>query len=553
MTKPHSFPADLGRVAYALCEAANTPRALTVAILMKHGEWDQLASLSCRPVDYVGADAYYQDAVVTAFLKKNADLPTSVDRKAKAVNTFYENERKCCRTNLHLRRFLEEGDLTLEDIRVVEFINQVKKVVRSVLGPIPKQVKGYFGPGSTFGDRGLLATVPDKMSSHPTLYERSWPWLTPWIPSAWARALSRYPYGRREANVVRGNRFTTVPKTALTERGIAVEASISSFYQLGVGRHIRGRLARFGIDLSHGKEVHARLAQQASLDGKQATLDMSNASDLISYKLVELLLPKEWFDFLNTLRAPATLIEGKWVRLEKFSSMGNGFTFELETLIFWSIACVASRERFETAAFQKTVLAYGDDLIVPTESARDVIAALEFFGMVINKAKSFVEGPFRESCGGDFFAGQAVRPHFVKENPYEPQHWIALANGIRRVGNQDVPGFPSLSRYHRPWLRALDNLPTAIRCCRGPEELGDTVIADDPSYWSTRWRRSVRYIRCFKPARHRRVGWEHFVPEVVLASALYGGCDEKGGEFPPRGVTPRDSVEGYRIGYIPYS
>jgi len=130
-------------------------------------------------------------------------------------------------------------------------------------------------------------------------------------------------------------------------------------------------------------------------------LDLKNASDSVARRLVELLLPKRWFEVLNDLRSPTTLIGNQVVLLEKFSSMGNGFTFELETLVF--LAIVLALNPAHKAG--KNVFVYGDDIICPTRSSSDVIAALSFFGMTVNKEKSFTYGMFRESCGRDYFNG----------------------------------------------------------------------------------------------------------------------------------------------------
>jgi len=544
MTKS-PFSGDLKRITLALCEGIDSPRALTVAMLLKYEEWGQLASLRADPTSYVDAASYRDAAIPTEFLRKLEDLPTGIDRRKKAVQAFYDSEHQCLRTNIRLSKHFTQLFESGEDLRLYEFIVEVRKVIATILGRPPEFVKGRFGPGATFGDKGKLSTVPDKMTSPPTVYSGSLGWLFQWGETAWARALAAdTPHCPQ---FVRGNRFTTVPKDSEKYRGICVEASIPGFYQLGLGRHIRRRLAVFGIDLEHGQQRHRRLARDASRTGQLATLDLSNASDTVSLKLVKLLLPKRWFELLDSLRATHTFVEKRWVRLEKFSSMGNGFTFELETLIFYAIAVTASRRSPAMAAIAGEVLAYGDDIIVPSEAATDVIAALRYFGFSINGRKSFVSGPFRESCGGDYFDGADVRPHYVKESPREPQDYIKLANGINRLArsNERLGYFDP--RFRLPWLRALDCLPVDIRRCKGPPELGDIVIHDEPENWSSKWRSGIRLLRCYRPARFNWVGWEHFRASVTLASALYGTGDGRSG------VLPRDSVSGYGKGWVPFS
>jgi hypothetical protein len=349
-------------------------------------------------------------------------------------------------------------------------------------------------------------------------------------------------------NFIRGNRFTTVPKDCRKDRGIAVEPSINVFYQLAVGRLMKQRLKRSGLDLLNAKETHMRVACEASSRGNFATLDLSNASDSVATALVRLLLPHGWFELLDSLRSPTTLVKGKTVRLEKFSSMGNGYTFELETLLFAAISMTVCIELGLPAELGKDVYVFGDDIIVPTEAAPGVTAVLRYLGFDLNKEKSFVEGPFRESCGGDFFLGVDVRPYFCEEDLYEPQHYIAAANGLRRSASADPESrWPHLQRG---WFRLLDQLPVPIRRLRGPTRLGDIVVHDEESRWQTEIDRSGGrethghvYLKAYMPdpSRLKWVEWKHFRSEVVLATALRGVGDGQ------KGILPRDPVGGHAI------
>lgn len=545
MTKPF-VSRDVTEVALRLCEGTATPRALTVAILLRYEEWDQLVSLQCDPGMYSSPQSYYSDVVVTDFFRKVEDLPTSFDRKAVALENFWKSERECYRTNRFLHRFLPESEFLQDsnEVAIAEFITRCRKNMRTILGPCPVKIDGKFGPGATYADKGQYTTVPDKMSSCPTFTSASLSFLPSWSKTMWARACSE---AGRDLIVVKGNRFTTVPKDCRKDRGICVEPSVNLFFQLGVGRVLKRALRKAGIDLTSAQDIHKQVACEASKQGHLSTLDLSNASDTICSNLVKLLLPTDWYQVLHELRSPFTLVEGKQVFLEKFSSMGNGYTFELETAIFYCICKTAVESDGCEAIPHRNVFVYGDDMIVPTDSAPSVIAALRFFGFSLNSEKSFVSGPFRESCGGDYFDGMDVRPFHLKELPHEPQHYIALANGLWRLGHKD-PSHPGLHpRFLRAWFCVLDAIPSNIRRCRGPADLGDLVITDEETRWNTRWRSSIRYVRVYRPHKHRKVKWSLFEPLVVLAGATYG-CGWGNG-----GVTPRDSVISHKVGWSAYS
>jgi hypothetical protein len=419
--------------------------------------------------------------------------------------------------------------------------------IKDVLGPVPRELNPRFGPGATYGDVGRYITVPDKMSSRPTTTSEARCILPLWYETAWGRALvSSYP-SHSDPEVVLGNRFTTVRKDALKDRGIAIEPSINVGYQLALGSIIRGRLfAKTGIDLDRGQEFHRWLAKEASRTGSHATIDLSNASDTVARILVMLLLPRGWYDLLNTFRSPYTLVKGEWVYLHKFSSMGNGFTFELESLIFSAIVAFACHVHGENMDNGRNATVYGDDIILPVKASGTALALLRWLGFQPNKQKTFVDGPFRESCGGDYFNGKAVRPHYIKEEPDEPAKWITLANGIRRLGHQDPYSDFRWSTPWRAWLRALDAIPSDIRRNRGPEDLGDLVIHDSREFWSVRTdprNPGSKQLRTWQPCR-TIVKWHNWKPEIVLAAALYGGRSE--------GVSPRGGVSGYRHRWTAY-
>jgi len=264
----------------------------------------------------------------------------------------------------------------------------------------------------------------------------------------------------------------------------------------------------------------------------------------VSKKLVELLLPKEWFDILDTLRSPMTFVDGKWIHLSKFSSMGNGFTFELESLIFSAISMEACFLSNVDAIPGVNLWVFGDDIILPSEASATMLTLLRFFGFTPNKGKTFTSGPFRESCGGDYFGGVAVRPHNLEDEPYEPADWIALANGIRRLGRKDFVGDFRWGIFRRAWLRALDALPVHIRRLRGPEDLGDLVIHDDFEHWRKRRTRDQRtFVKTWMPFSEA-LPFHNWKSPVVFACALYG--------IPSDGVLARDNVTGYREKWVSY-
>lgn len=529
---------------------------MAVMLMAQGGEWAQLQKLRCRPQDYNDAESYWSDNLVTEILRK-CDLPSTVDREAAAVQTFWECEAQNQRTNQRLSSYLEEN-LIIEDTHkagVVRFIDEWRKEITAILGNLPDHLTPKFSNGATFADTGKRTTIPDKMSSTPTVYQSTTALLPFWEETLWYQT-HLYDGKVLRPNVVPGNIFFTVPKDGTKFRGCAKEASLNIGFQLAAGDLIRKRLPRIGIYLKQAQEEHKVLACKASIDGSLATIDMSNASDTVCRVLPKLVLPAIWFELLDSLRAPKTRISGKWVRLEKFSSMGNGFTFELETLIFATLARTLVKQCGEDP---DSVSCYGDDLIVPSSCFTAVMKALEFFGFTPNMKKTFGTGPFRESCGGDYYGGVPVRAHNLEELPDEPQKWISLANGFRRVATAHGSCSTRWNAVRRAWFRALDPIPSDIRRLRGPESLGDIVIHDAPETWVSapppRVPKGLQHLiepACPQSGQKWIFGWvpvasvlpwKHWTPSVQLASCTLG--------LPSVGVTPRGGISGYRRTSVP--
>ena len=562
-TAPSEF---LQELTLRVCEACNSPRGVTVAILLRYGEWVQLANLRAEPDAYLTADHYRRAVVPTDLLRKCRALPTGIHTEAVAWVAFQNSELRCKKTNERLGRLINNAKDNFfvhhEDLRFWEFLLKVKKRVASIVGSLPSDLDIRFGPGATVGVPSRACTVPDKMSQSPTATESMKCLETHWSSTAWSRGLMA-DYGGYGCglSVVRGGEFFTVPKDATTDRGCETQPTLNGAYQLGTGKYLKRKLKDAGLDLSRGKEIHMRVACEASITGRHATVDLKNASDLVSKALVDFLFPECWADWLNTLRAPLIRTPGKgpYRRLEKFSGMGNGFTFELETIIFAAIAAESMIASGVTPELGGNLWVFGDDIIVPTECARNVLSALRLCGFVPNERKTFVEGNFRESCGGDFFNGCAVRPIYIEDDPSEPQEFISLANALRRLLDPNDPNGDFSRGIRRAWFLVLDQLPSNVRECRGPEELGDIVIHDEPEKWSTRTRYGVQSIRVYRPIALTRIRWQ-WGYGAQLASALYGTCitTEQRVVGPDKElltrdfVVPRNPTLGFTCSWIPY-
>lgn len=239
----------------------------------------------------------------------------------------------------------------------------------------------------------------------------------------------------RVIKVVPGNRIEFVPKNAKTERSIAIEPCLNLYLQLGVDGFIRRKLKRYDVDLDDQSKNQrlANLGSKSQGDDDYVTLDLSSASDMISLRLCKELLPTDWYHFLLHLRSPEGEHQGEVFQYQKISSMGNGYTFALESAIFTAITAAVVRQIKGTVNWKEDLCIFGDDIICRKGHASKVVGALQSCGFTVNTNKSFLFGCVRESCGTDWRKGLPLRPVFLAEAPETVMDLWVVRNSIQRV------------------------------------------------------------------------------------------------------------------------
>jgi hypothetical protein len=284
---------------------------------------------------------------------------------------------------------------------------------------------------------------------------------------------------------IQGSVLFTVPKDSDIDRVACKEPEINLFLQRGVGNHIRKRLKRFGVDLND-QRVNQELARTAVSRGL-ATIDLSSASDSISRQLVFDLLPFEWWSYLDDIRVPFTLVDGTWVELEMFSSMGNGFTFELESLIFWALTrsvCWLSRVRGK-------INVYGDDIVAPSRIVPRLRRIFSWFGFTINPKKTHWRGDFRESCGKHYYRSLDVSPFYLRGPVQKKTDVIRLLNRLLEWDGRGW-GFctsQEVLEFHARWSSHI------------PKNLWGGTDPEDPTSLVTGHSPRSRLILCSKELR----------------------------------------------------
>lgn len=249
---------------------------------------------------------------------------------------------------------------------------------------------------------------------------------------------------------VAGGTVITVPKNAETDRAIEQQPDLNAFLQKGIGLALDSRLGRVGIDL-HDQTTNQALAWVGSCDGSLATIDLRGASDHVSLRLVRDLIPEPWCDLLERCRVPCGSVklqnQTRVVTWELYATMGNGTTFGIETLVFYSLAKAVMEEAGIRPVVGTNLAIYGDDIIVPSVCAERLIWVLHAVGFTTNLKKTFISGPFRESCGKHYYAGHDVTPFYVRTPISDLSRVCWFLNSLRKWAYDESTGVCDPSVY----------------------------------------------------------------------------------------------------------
>jgi hypothetical protein len=257
--------------------------------------------------------------------------------------------------------------------------------------------------------------------------------------------------------IVDGNSLFTVPKTSDISRTCCTEPLLNMLFQQAVGDFISLRLReRFGIDLSRQPDINRQLTRLGSIEESHdsfCTIDLSSASDSIAQSLCSWAIPPSVLRWVNLFRSPMTRTpSGQKVELRMVSTMGNGFTFPLETAIFASAVravYLAKGISLRPDRGLSSWSVFGDDIVVRKDCYESVIMLLKRLGFTVNVGKSFNSGPFRESCGYDMWHGHNIRAVHITSLETDQDVYSTFNRLARWSAENEVPLVRTLTALRR--------------------------------------------------------------------------------------------------------
>lgn len=268
-----------------------------------------------------------------------------------------------------------------------------------------------------------------------------------------------------------------VPKNIKTARSICMEPSTLMFFQQGVLDTMLGllrvsKLAPF-VRLKD-QSFNRKLSQIGSETNLIDTLDLSSASDCLSYDLVKKIFPPSWQIVMRATRSYGVeLPDGSCISVKKFAPMGSALCFPTQCITFWAVCIYAAcRYTYDNSnnpsmpfaswldsarinwcirqfwqhtsttsiGFQPLGI-YGDDICIDSRLTDIVKSTLTALGFVVNEEKSFVGSQsFRESCGGFYMRGHDITPLYFSvkgvQEVTNPEHVASHVHVINECWNR---------------------------------------------------------------------------------------------------------------------
>ena len=434
-----------------------------------------------RVVDIRGVLREDADPVAVEFVRQicfclyKLELPYHPEQESSVVENFVRTE-----SELELELGGETGDI----VAAASYI--LREVFRD-FDPkdiVPRHGPGAVATGERVEEKWQFARLYDKI-------HQVYPYYEYFVVGGARELVDRLEWYKSLRRIDTGTaKVVLVPKDSRGPRLISCEPLEYQWIQQGLGRKLMSHLESFWMTRGHinftNQEINRQLALESSRTLEFATLDLKDASDRVSLQLVQELFKHapELMRALEATRTTATTLpDGRVVQLKKFAPMGSALCFPVEATCFWAVlvAALARRDREAPKNVATRVFVYGDDIVVPTADAEFCMHVLESVRLKVNRDKSCIEGPFRESCGMDAFKGVQVTPIRCKAQwTGKSSDATAFVSYVSTANLLAERGYGAASEYlFREIARVYGRLPYGTKLSSYPcIQLSDAIEAE---------------------------------------------------------------------------
>lgn len=349
-----------------------------------------------RPNDFDSIRSFQDIYQFTSFFKK-MEMDEGITEEA---------------TNEAIARYISNEEKVLDEISSDPLLSLANLYAKHIFDGFEiDEIRGFHGPGSVsdvkFADKfRTIPALPDPFSTVCGFADHD----------HFVSSLGMLGARSHKDFFVQStpSEFLVVPKDARGPRTICREPLARQMYQQGIRRFMERKieqspLTRDFINFTD-QSVNGRLALEGSLSHDYATIDLKDASDMLSFALARSIFQGvTLWDAMVDARSTSVAFKQSDIpdiKIKKFAPMGSAICFTTLSFTCW-VLCKSFLDAVDKDA---EVYVFGDDLIVPTKYALACMAVLENYGLIINRSKSFYRSNFRESCGTDAYKGHIVTP-----------------------------------------------------------------------------------------------------------------------------------------------
>jgi hypothetical protein len=237
------------------------------------------------------------------------------------------------------------------------------------------------------------------------------------LPSLLYSDVHGQPIGQEVTLQPLRSRLCVVPKDFRGHRLICAEPKELQFAQQGLLK-----VFEYILESSMLTSGHITLRDQIpsfrmSRYLKYGTIDLKDASDHITLRLLKILLPRSVYNLVTRFRSNGIILPDGRV-IEQYNTaftMGNALCFPIETLVFWSLSLatilsddgssVPNDHELVNRVRKIPLRVFGDDIIAPIEWVTRITEVLTAAGLSVNTDKTCKLTLVRESCGSWWYAG----------------------------------------------------------------------------------------------------------------------------------------------------
>lgn len=485
-----------------------------------------------------------RDIRQVCYLVYKMQIPYTPSQEKAVIDNFLATENEVASLVIHRDRVLERASMLLAEV---------------FRGFDPKDILPKHGPGAVATGEKL-----EEKWEFSRLYSgihQKYPYYDYFVVGGSREILDRVKWYRSldRSESCGVAKVVLVPKDSRGPRLISCEPLEYQWIQQGLNRSLVKRLENHPLTSGRvnfsDQTINQELALSSSKNHFYATIDLRDASDRVTVKLVEELFPQGMVPYLLAVRSGSTLLpDGRTVSLAKYAPMGSATCFSVEAACFWAV-CVSSVSEALSVNYREAasfVYVYGDDIVIPCMAFESVVEALRRVGLMVNESKSFYRGDFRESCGVDAYNGVDVTPTRVSRlwsgrssDGEALSSFTSYANQFAKKGYDELARFlfAALDSVHRviPFGLVSSGYPNR-NCDLVSDALRENSRRGIPIKYCKslqRWKAKVPYLQSGRRTTTLD-GWGRLLKDLTQGP----------GESPSEVVLPRSTKLRYGWRYI---